>query len=80
MRARSEKKVRTKLLGYIAEIVGFKEKELTLRGTTTIRDILGNVRLDENRIIVLINGKPGKLNDIVEGGEYIVVMPIVGGG
>ncbi|MHA1595002.1 MAG: MoaD/ThiS family protein [Candidatus Baldrarchaeia archaeon] len=80
MRSTETRKVCVKLLGYIAEMLGFRNRELNIGKGLRVRELLKGVNVDEKRIIVLINGKPANMDSILRGGEYVVIMPVVGGG
>jgi len=71
-----------RLLGYIAELLGYRRKQLQLEEPTELGDILKfPENVDPERIIILVNGKPATLKHAVEDGDYVVVvMPVIGGG
>lgn len=72
-----------KLIGWVADLAKFKEKEMKISSPIKVKDLL-NIRIideiDEERIIVLINGKPATLETKVKNSDQIVVMPVIGGG
>jgi len=72
-----------KLIGWVADLAKFKEKEVKISSPIKVKDLL-NIRkideIDEERIIVLINGKPATLETRVKNSDQIVVMPVIGGG
>jgi len=75
--------VKIKLIGWIADLAKFKEKEVKIDSFTRVKDLLNIEKIDEideERIIVLINGKPATLETEVKDSDQIVVMPVVGGG
>jgi len=75
--------VKIKLIGWIADLAKFKEKEVKIETLTKVKDLL-NIekidKIDEERIIVLINGKPATLETEIKDSDQIVVMPVIGGG
>lgn len=73
--------VRLKLLGYIAELAGFRERNIELYGQVMLRQVLKLPKeLDFGRIIILVNGMPAPLNLMIKNEDEIVVMPMLGGG
>jgi len=72
-----------KLIGWIADLAKFKEKEIKIEFPIKVKELL-NIKeideIDEERIIVLINGKPATLETKVKNNDNVVVMPVIGGG
>ena len=68
-----------KLLGYLAEVVGARTKNLVLDKPTPLRKILPSSFPEEN-VIILIDKKVGNFDSLIENGDSIVIMPMVSGG
>jgi molybdopterin converting factor small subunit len=68
-----------KFLGYLAEVVGARTKNLVLDKPTPLREILPPSFPEEN-VIVLIDEKIGSLDSLIENGNSIVIMPVLSGG
>ncbi len=71
--------VELKFLGYLAEVVGTRTKNLVLDKPTPLRKILPSSFPEEN-VIVLIDKKVGSLDSFIEDGNSIVIMPVLSGG
>ena len=70
-----------RLLGYIAELLGYRRMQIRLEKAIELGEILKfPENMDLERIIILVNGKPATLKHAVEDGDYVVVMPVIGGG
>lgn len=73
--------VKIKLLGYPADAAGFKEKEIKIEGKVKIRDLIKfEKKVSEDRIIILVNHNPADLDTEVSDKDYVLVLPVVGGG
>ncbi|MGQ4834366.1 MAG: MoaD/ThiS family protein [Candidatus Asgardarchaeia archaeon] len=73
--------VKIKILGYPAEAAGFKEKELRIYQKVKIRDLVKfHKKVSEERIIVLVNHNPATLDTEVSDDDFILILPVVGGG
>jgi molybdopterin converting factor small subunit len=68
-----------KFLGYLAEVVGTRTKNLVLDKPTPLRKILPSSFPEEN-VIILIDKKVGSFDSIIENGNSIVIMPVLSGG
>jgi hypothetical protein len=68
-----------KFLGYLAEVVGARTKNLVLDKPTPLRKILPSSFPEEN-VIILVDGKVGSFDSFIENGNSIVIMPILSGG
>ena len=68
-----------KFLGYLAEVVGARTKNLVLDNPTPLRKILPSSFPEEN-VIILIDKKVGNFDSLIENGNSIVIMPMVSGG
>jgi hypothetical protein len=68
-----------KFLGYLAEVIGARTKNLVLDKPTPLRKILPSSFPEEN-VIILIDGKVGSFDSFIENGNSIVIMPILSGG
>jgi molybdopterin converting factor small subunit len=68
-----------KFLGYLAEVVGTRTKNLVLDKPTPLRTILPSSFPEEN-VIILIDKKVGSFDSLVEDGNSIVIMPVLSGG
>jgi molybdopterin converting factor small subunit len=68
-----------KFLGYLAEVVGARTKNLVLDKPTPLREILPSPFPGEN-VIILIDEKIGSFDSLIEDGNSIVIMPVLSGG
>jgi molybdopterin converting factor small subunit len=68
-----------KFLGYLAEVVGARTKNLVLDKPTPLRKILPSSFPVEN-VIILIDEKVGNFDSLIEDGNSIVIMPVLSGG
>jgi molybdopterin converting factor small subunit len=68
-----------KFLGYLAETARLQTKKVVIEGPTPLREILPRA-IVENNVIILIDGKAGDLNSLIENGNSVVIMPILSGG
>jgi len=72
---------RLKLVGHIAELMGFREKEVKVDRPTRLETVLKLPKeLDEKRVIIIVNGASASLSKTIEDEDEILVMPVVGGG
>ena len=60
--------------------LGSSKKEVELVATTTVRDVLKIAGIDPGRHQVMINGKESKIDDIVEPGDLVALIPEIRGG
>jgi len=73
-----------KLIGYIAEIFGYREKTVKIENPIKLKDlfqfphVLENI--DQKRLIILVNGALGTPDSTIKDGDEIKIMQIVGGG
>ncbi len=73
--------VNVKTLGWISEKIGFKEKTFHLKKPLKIINFLPVLaEIDDNYIIILVNGKPASKDTIVKDDDNIIIMPVVSGG
>ena len=68
-----------KFLGYLAEVVGARTKNLVLDKPTPLRRILPSSFPEEN-VIILIDKKVGNFDSLIENANSIVIMPMLSGG
>ncbi len=68
-----------KFLGYLAEVVGTRTKNLVLDKPTPLRKILPS-SFPEEDVIILIDKKVGNFDSLIENGNSIVIMPMLSGG
>jgi molybdopterin converting factor small subunit len=66
-------------LGYLAEVVGARTKNLVLDKPTPLRNILPPSFPEEN-VIILIDKKVGSFDSLIEDGNAVVIMPVLSGG
>ena len=73
-----------KLIGYIAEIFGYREKTVKIDNPIKLKELFqfstysGNI--DKKRVIILINGAPGTPDSTIKDKDEITIMQMVGGG
>jgi molybdopterin converting factor small subunit len=68
-----------KFLGYLADIVGARAKEISLEKPVALREILPP-SFPETNITILINQKAGHLDSLVRNEDAVAIMPILSGG
>ena len=68
-----------KFLGYLAEVVGTRTKQLVLDKPTPLRRILPPSFPEEN-VIILIDKTVGNFDSLIENENSIVIMPVLSGG
>ncbi len=72
---------KVKVLGWIAEKVGFREKEIPLSKPIRITDFLPILtEIREDHVIILVNNKPASKDTIIRNSDNVVIMPVVSGG
>ena len=54
--------------------------EIHVTETKTIRELLNDLGLLRRHFVVLVDGKRAKLDDEVEEGQRVLVLPIIAGG
>ena len=69
-------------MGWIADKMGFKEKEIPLNGKKVpVKELVPAVKLEKpERIVVLINHKGASIDSLVSDEDYVAVLPVIGGG
>lgn len=72
--------VKFQILGSATEEIGDRELEVNAEKPTSIRELLGNPSLNEDRYIVVVNGKASDLDTEVTGDCKVVIMPKISGG
>lgn len=68
-----------KFFGYLADLVGCRRREVTLKKAVPLREILPPC-FPETNIIILINQKAGRLDSLIQDEDSVVFMPILSGG
>ncbi|MCK5205609.1 MAG: MoaD/ThiS family protein [Desulfobacterales bacterium] len=71
--------VEIKFIGFIAEKMGTRELEISLKQPMKLKDLI-EVELSKNRSIVLINLKRGTFDTLIKNGDSVIIMPVVSGG
>jgi len=73
--------VKVKALGWIAEKIGFNERDIRISKTLRIIDFLPVLNtISDKYLIILVNNKPANKNTMVKDDDEIVIMPVVSGG
>ncbi len=73
--------VKIRALGWIAEKLGFSEREIHLDKPVKIIDFLPLLNeISEEHLIILVNNEPADKNTIIKNEDKIVLMPVVSGG
>ncbi len=67
-------------VSYLKDVVGFDEKSFIIDEPTKIRDLVSISKIPDERVIVLINERGGKLDNKVFADDKVVLLPVVGGG
>ena len=68
-----------KFLGYLAEVAGGRNQEIDLGEPKRLREILPQ-SFPEQDIIILVDGKAGTLDSLIENQNSVVLMPMISGG
>ena len=68
-----------KFLGYLAEVVGTREKKLVLDNPKPLREVLPS-SFPEKNVIILIDKRVGNLDSVIENESSIIIMPMLSGG
>ncbi len=68
-----------KFLGYLAEVAGGRTREVALKEPTRLDALLPNTFFREE-IIILINGKAGRIDSPIKDSDSVLVMPVISGG
>ena len=71
--------VEVKFIGFIAEKMGTREVNVSLKQPMKLKDII-EVELSKDRSIVHINQKRGTLDSLIKNGDKVIIMPVVSGG
>jgi molybdopterin converting factor small subunit len=71
--------VEVKFIGFIAEKMGTRELEISLKQPMKLKDLI-EVELSKDRSIVLINLKRGTFDTLIKNGDSVIIMPVVSGG
>jgi len=70
-----------KLIGYAAEILGYREKTIKIRKPTRLARLLKfPEKVETQRLIILINDAPATLDSIVTDKDEIRIIQMLGGG
>jgi molybdopterin converting factor small subunit len=80
-----------KVFGYIADIVGWDEKSVDVKGEAELRELLESIVEQEKlvRIIeligkgqakILVNGVEASLSTIMQQGDEVAIIPLPSGG
>ncbi len=73
--------VKIRALGWIAEKLGFREREIHLNKPVKIIDFLPLLNeISDEHLIILVNNEPADKNTIIKNEDKIVLMPVVSGG
>jgi molybdopterin converting factor small subunit len=68
-----------KFFGYLADIAGAREKEMSLEKPVALREILP-ASFPETNVIILINQEVGHLDSLIRNEDRVALMPILSGG
>jgi sulfur carrier protein ThiS len=72
--------VTIRLVGYLKQMGGFKEKDFHIENPTTVRDLVSFPDYPDERIIVLINEKGATLDTMLDNSDQVKILPIASGG
>lgn len=74
-------KITVKLIGPLIYEAGFSEKVLKLSGTVTAGELVGIVKVDKKRqVIITRNGHAAGNNEALKEGDRVVISHIYSGG
>ena len=68
-----------RVIGYIADMVGDREMNVSLENPIKLKDIL-SAEIPEDRCIVLINQRLGNMDSLIRDKDKVLIMPIISGG
>lgn len=68
-----------KFLGYLADVVGVRGKNLVLDKPMPLREVLPS-SFPEKNVIILIDKRVGNLDSVIENENSVIIMPILSGG
>jgi len=70
-----------KLIGYVAELLGYREKTLKIKKPLRLQELLHFPRKTEtSRLIILVNGAPATPESKITDEDEVVIMQMLGGG
>lgn len=69
-----------KLVGYLRKIGGFDVKQIRLTQPTPLNDLIVFPNFPNERLVILINEKGGKLHSLINDTDEVKILPVVGGG
>jgi len=80
--------LRVKVISYLKDIVGKSEITIEVKDVVRVRDLIEILRskwpriseIEDQILIVLKNGVPAKLDDVVTDKDDIAILPPVSGG
>lgn len=68
-----------RFLGVLAEKVGKKTVEVTLKNPVKLREVLP-LPFQEEDVLILIDGEVGHLNSSIEDRDSVMILPMLSGG
>lgn len=75
--------IKIKAVGYLQDVLGFKELDINLSKPQKLRDLINGLvgkRLNIDDIIILVNEKPTDLDIYIHDNDTITLVPIISGG
>ncbi|MCY3410216.1 MAG: MoaD/ThiS family protein [Candidatus Heimdallarchaeota archaeon] len=72
--------VKLKIIGHLKLKTGFDIKNIKLDKPTVLRDIISFADVKDERLVILINEKGGKMDSIITDDDEVKIFPVVGGG
>ncbi|MCE4624607.1 MAG: MoaD/ThiS family protein [Desulfurococcales archaeon] len=73
-------KVKLKLLGYLAEVMGGREKEVEICGERRVADLINAPDIDLEELVILINGRGARPEAKVKPEDTVTILPHISGG
>lgn len=73
--------MKVKAIGWLRDKLGFEEREFYLDKPSKLTDFLPQLQpVNDDHIIVLVNGKPASKNAIVNNNDEVLLLPMTSGG
>lgn len=72
--------IKIRLIGAF-RIGRFKEQDIEYKAGTFVKEIVHSLDISERVLgIILINGRPARMEDPLKDGDTVALLPILGGG
>jgi sulfur carrier protein ThiS len=72
--------VTIRLVGYLKQMAGFRQRDFQITKPTTVRDLVSFKNYPDERIIVLINEIGATLDSELKESDFVKILPVASGG